>query len=30
LSKGKLLIGNYPTASQGEQLQPYEAKVYEF
>ena len=29
LSKGKLLLGNYPKASPGEQLQPYEAKIYE-
>jgi oligo-1,6-glucosidase len=29
LSKAKLLLGNYPTASTGEQLQPYEAKIYE-
>jgi oligo-1,6-glucosidase len=29
LSKAKVLLGNYPTASPGEQLQPYEAKIYE-
>ena len=29
LSKGKILLGNYPTASQGERLQPYEAVIYE-
>jgi len=29
LSKAKVLLGNYPKASQGEQLRPYEARVYE-
>ena len=29
LSKGKVLLGNYPTASQAEQLRPYEAVIYE-
>jgi oligo-1,6-glucosidase len=29
LSKAKLVVNNYPSASQGEQLQPYEAAVYE-
>ncbi|MGH9908769.1 MAG: glycoside hydrolase family 13 protein [Pyrinomonadaceae bacterium] len=29
LSKGKFLIGNYPTASQNGQLRPYEAVIYE-
>ena len=29
LSKAKLLLGNYPSASKGEQLQPYVAAVYE-
>jgi oligo-1,6-glucosidase len=29
LSKAKLLIGNYPTPSKGETLQPYESIVYE-
>ncbi|MGI8734285.1 MAG: glycoside hydrolase family 13 protein [Pyrinomonadaceae bacterium] len=30
LSKGKVLLGNYPTASQNGQLRPYEAAIYEF
>ena len=30
LSKGKVLLGNYPTASQNGKLQPYEAVIYEF
>ncbi len=29
LSKAKVLLGNYPTASRGEKLQPYEALIYE-
>ena len=29
LSKAKVLLGNYPTASQGAKLQPYEAVIYE-
>lgn len=29
LNKAKLLLGNYPIASKGEQLQPYEAVLYE-
>ncbi len=30
LSKGKVLLGNYPTVSQDGRLQPYEAAIYEF
>ncbi|MBA3767660.1 MAG: alpha-glucosidase C-terminal domain-containing protein, partial [Acidobacteria bacterium] len=29
LTKAKLLLGNYPTASQNGGLQPYEAAIYE-
>ena len=29
LSRAIVLLGNYPTASQGEELQPYEAVIYE-
>jgi oligo-1,6-glucosidase len=29
LTKAKVLLGNYPTASQNGQLQPYEAAIYE-
>jgi len=30
LSKARVLLGNYPIASQDGQLQPYEAAIYEF
>jgi len=30
VSKAKVLLGNYPTASPNGQLQPYEAAIYEF